>query len=518
MHNQAKVRQYIRIPVPSPSIWQRARAVVSSAVAQVRVIASRVASAVVKKVSGIRASIARVARAAMVRRPWILTRDGAKHVVEMVHAGNRAVAVRVVAWFRFQRKHAPRKISSWTRSTWRRVLRPFMRVRVVVLGIGAVVVGLVVSPVITLVILAGSGAMLVGLSRLIALLEMSDRPASRVVLVAIEWIVQAGLIAVHIAAAAVVVALCLVSMAFAVTEVFELVLRYFDVASAASVAALAFFALTANWGLAFVEIAWLAFIHTDKRRARTPSQERQAIPLIRIDAERAWVGNPETANVSEGSLVVFASVEKAMERSHTRTGKCMGCDLDDGGARFGIGNLSMLCSTCFSYLVEDELVSAAEDGKVSAEDVMSAIGGGIEVPASVIIASGARLKSTRIDLDVEDITCRSAASSQSERDPSKIYWAETAWWFDGRGNRRARRWHGFVAGNVTAKVDYAHDREVRGFYVVEPCRFTSLARGMGPYRTLRHAQEIAADEISDARKGDAFSPPAVLEGSLRSVS
>jgi hypothetical protein len=503
MHNQARVLQYIPVmqgrtrctnTLPTPSIWQRARAAVSSAVAKVRVVVARVVAVVAKKATGARASIARVARAAVVGRPWIMTCAGAGHAASLV--------------------------SSWCQDTWRRVVRPFMRVRVAVIGIGAVVVGLVAAPVATLVILAGCGAALVGLSRLIAALDASDRAAARVVLMVIEYAARAGRVVAYVAATAVVVALCLVSAAFAATEVLELVLRYRGVANATSLAALAFFVLTANWGLVVVETAWLALAHSDKLRARTQSQERQEIPLIRIDAERAWNGDagsardPEVLDVpavfaspedacrfgasarSESILEVFSSVDNA--KPSARTGKCEGCDLDDGSPRFGIGRLSSLCGECFSFLVEDELVCAAEDGQVSADDVTCAIGAGIRVPAVVIIASGARLRRTRVELDVEDITVRTSARALSELDASKVHWAETAWWFDARGNRRPRQWHGFVSGRVAAKVDYEHDRSARGFYVSMPTREDSpRARGMGPYRSLSYAQEIAADEVSD---------------------
>lgn len=460
MLNQARVLQFIPI-IPSasvdasPSIWRRVRVVVTSAVDKARSAVARGVSTAAKVVNVARATVARAARFLLVRRPWVLTRDGAEH------AASRA--------------------RSWCSDTWRRVVRPFMRVRVVALGIGAVVVGLAVSPVTTLVALASCGAVLVGLSRLIAALEESEHAGARPVLKCIEagaWVLLA---AAYAMTAGIIAALCLVSVAFAVTEVLELALRYFDVENAAAAAALAFFVLTANWGLAFVEIAWLAFARTDERRARAPSQERQAIPLIRIDAERAWSGD---------STVDAVLVDETPRVA--RTSACMGCDLDDNGVRFGIGKLPSLCDQCFSFLVEDELVNAAEDGQVSAEDVTCALDAGIEVPASVIIASGARLRSTRVDLDVEFITCRLDARSDSERDPSKIYWAETAWWFDGRGNRRARQWHGFVTGLVAAKVDYEHDRGARGFYV-------RLPREMGPYRALSSAQEAAADEVSDAR-------------------
>ncbi len=485
---RSKDRQYIPTmparPAPSPSLWQRLRSVASSAIATVRTTAGRVVAFVTRKTTGARRALARVARAAMVRRPWVLTRDGVKHVAETVHMGNRAAAVRVANWFRFQRKYAPRKVSSWTKDTWRRVIHPFMRVRVTVLGIGAVVVGLAVAPMTTLAVLAACGAMLFGLSRLIRRLEDVDHSAARAALCVIEIAAQVLCVAAYIAAGAIVLAFSAASAAFAVTEVLELVLRYLDVPFAVSLAALTFFVLTANWGFGAIEVAWLVLVHETKaptQATRSHAQDRQAIPLIRVGADHAW-NDDQIADEAAHDAVRPVQVAK-----------CMGCDLEDAGPRFGFGNMTSLCSDCFEYLAEDELVLAVDRGEVSAKDVAAAVQAGVKVPAYVVITTGARLRNTRIDLDREAITCRTKARVLSEQDPSRIHWAETAWWFDGRGERRARRWHGFVDGHVATFVEYKHEKDVRGFY-------TEI--GDVRFKTLSGAQDAAADEIADRKYED----------------
>lgn len=475
---RSKDRQYIPTmpapPAPSPSPWQRLRGVASAAIAAVRSAAARVVALVVRKATGARRALVRVARAAMVRRPWILTRDGAQD------AASRA--------------------AGWCRTTWRRVIHPFMRVRVAVLGIGAVVVGLAVAPVVTLASLAGFGVALLGLSWLIRRLDDVDHPAARVVLRAIEIAAQVLRVVAYAAAGAAVIAISAASAAFAVTEVLELVLRYLDVPFAASLAALAFFVLTASWGLVAVEVAWLALVHEAKiptRVARSRSQDRQAIPLIRIDAERAWDGDETVeSSVADGEAQeTMGMIDDTDEddAQPTQATKCMGCDLDDASPRFGLGAMTSLCGQCFEYLVEDELIAAADRGEVSARDVVAAVRAGIPVPAYVVITTGARLRNTRIDLDREAITCRTEARIISEQDPSRIHWAETGWWFDSRGGRRARRWHGFVSGRIATSVEYQHEKDLRGFYfVVEGDSWTSSC-----FKTLAGAQDAAADEISD---------------------
>ena len=465
-------RQYIpTMPAaPAPSLWQRLRGAASAVAATIRSVSARVAAIVVRKVTGARAAVSRVARAAMVRRPWVLTRDGAQYAVT--------------------------RASSWCRTTWRRVIRPFMRVRIVVLGIGVVVVGLAVVPVATLATLAVCGAALIGLSHAIARLEASSRSVAGVVLRMIETVAQVLYVAAYVAAGVAVLAISAVSAAFAVTEVLELVLRYFDVPLAAALATLGFFVLTASWGFAIGEIVWLAMVYEEEVLARSKrfrSADRRTMPMIRIDADRAWDGD-KIVHIVPGSAEPLATNEEIqdtmdmIDKTEPQATKCVGCDLDDASPRFSLGSMTLLCRECFACLVDDELILAADRGEVSAEDVIVAIRAGISVPAYVVIASGARLRSTRIDLDREAITCRTGARAQSEQDPSRVYWAETGWWFDGRGGRRARRWHGFVAGRVATSVEYRHERDVRGFYTqVGDVRF----------KTLSGAQDAAADEIAD---------------------
>lgn len=512
-------RQYIpTMPAkPAPSLWQRVRSAASTAVAAVRSVGARVGAFVARKATGARATLSRVARAVMTRRPWVLTRQGADH--------------------------AATRVTVWCRDTWHRVVRPFMRVRVTALGIGAAVIGLVAAPITTLTIMAGAGAALLGLSRLISVLEDSDRPAAHVALVVIEYAAQALRAVAYVVAGGVVIALSAVSMPFAVTEIAELVMRYLDVPHATSFAALAFFVMTASWGLAVIEVAWLAFVHdfaSPIRVTKSRAGQRQVIPLIRIDADRAWNGDKCTeCGVNDASFESLGAhgssrfsmcrdcVEASKEPMATeeemqelvdvidaravdvaRNAKCEGCDLDDRSPRFRIGNMSSLCGDCFKCLVDDELITAADRGEVSAEDVLAAARAGIQVPAYVIIATGARLRSTRIDLDREAITCRTEARILSEQDTSKIHWAETGWWFDARGSRRARRWHGFIAGRVAAIVEYEYQKDSRGFYAFIDGAWLAQA-----YKTLRGAQDAAVDEIGDRAYVAAFDtqPPARVQ-------
>lgn len=559
---RSKDRQYIpTMPAkPAPSLWQRLRGAASVAVSAVRSAGARVVAFVARKATGARAALSRVVRKAMVHRPWILTRDGAKDAVSCVTHRGRIMRRRAASLARTVRaslvfrpwiltrdgaQDAVSRATEWCRTTWSRVIRPFLHVRVVALGIGAVVIGLSTAPVATLTVLAGCGAALVGLSRLIEHLEGSVRPSACVVLRVIEAAAQALRVVVYVAAGAAVLAIGAASAAFAVTEVLELVLRYLDVRLAVSVATLAFFVLTASWGLVLAEIAWLALVHERKpssRATRADSGEHQAIPLIRIDAERAWNGDAvvdivpgtavpmATAAEMQETLNMTKHVERAVNAGfqvpahvlpatmlkacaqavRVDTAKCMGCDLDDRSPRYRIGNMSSLCGTCFEYLVEDELVAAADRGEVSAEDVTAAVRAGISVPAYVVIVTGARLRSTRINLDIEDITCHTEARALSEKDLSKVHWAETGWWFDGRSNRRARRWHGFVSGRIAVMVEYQHEKDSRGFYVVA----SDSSWDRGPFRKLETAQDAAADEISDRQLAQ---PPQGIGGAFVGV-
>lgn len=490
---------------PTSSLWQRVCRAASSVVQTVRAASARALSFVVRKTAGARKAIRQVARAAMTRRPWVLSREGAKHALD--------------------------QSITWGRDTWVRVVRPFMRVRVAVLGIGGVVIGLVVAPITTLTVIAGTGAALIGLSRLVEVLEGSARPGARIALLVLEYVAQVSRVLAYAVTAGVVAGICIISVPFALTEIAELVLRYLEVPHAASLATLAFFVMTANWGLSMVEVAWLAFIH-DGNRTAVPAVTASAVPLIRTDCDTCGVNEASHeslgAHGGAGASLCMDCVEERSEPLATEeemqetfdiidagsarivpSSTCEGCGKVDANPRFGIGNMSALCGECFKYLLDDELIMAANQGSISAEDVQAAIRVGIQIPAYVIIATGARLRSTRIDLDREAITCRTEARVRSEQDVSKIHWAETAWWFDGRGGRRARRWHGYVAGRDVTYIEYKHEKDVRGFYTdVGDIRF----------KTLAGAQECAADEVSDRMRTKVEGPRMNVQLTQKAVS
>lgn len=478
------------IPVIRVSFWGRIRNTVSSVAARIASVVKRTAARVVRTtkavavgtarttkavVLGTGVAIARVARAAMVRRPWVLTRDGAKQAVSSA--------------------------ASWCNNTWHRVLRPFLQIRVAALAVGAVTVGLFVAPVVTVAITAGCGLVLVAAAKLILVLEKvaDTSSAARTTLKVIEVLVQIGRVLVYAATAAFVVAASCVSMVFLATEVLELVLRFLNVPNAFYIALITSCVLTGNWFFAaFAALAMMPVpsfspftvemeIEEPVAKAASYASERQEIPVIHdiIDTEVTVSSSP-----------------------------CMGCDRSDGGPRFSAGKLAELCHECFSFVVQDELIKAAESGQVSAENVEDAIRQGVSVPAAVIIASNAHPHHMRVQLDLEDITCRMGASvrAHSEADHTKIFWLETAWWFDGRGVKKPVQWHGFVKGFVETFIVFEHAKHQRGFYAMSIAVEGEGSWSEGPFRTLFRAQEIAADEISDraitARQaaGDVSSP------------
>jgi len=358
------------------------------------------------------------------------------------------------------------QVGKWLKDAWVRGVKPFVRVRMAAVAVGATVVALVAAPVATVVWFSVAGLALLGVAKGIARLEAGGHTT---LLGVIEAVARAAYWALFAITVGVVLFLSITSLVFAVTELFELVLRLADVTRAVSIAALAFFVLTGNWAFAVLEAGWLGYVTQDARKTRSAAQRRQEIPTLK-----------------------FIDVDGSESRSDMSV--CEGCGVMDGGGRYrALGMSSALCDSCFACWAEDELITAADAGLLNPYEVEVAVESGVNVPAYVVIKSGAKLRSVRIDLDREAVTCRTKARIDSKGDASKIHWAETAWWFDGRGNKRARRWHGFVDGVIRSVISYEHARDIRGFYVMEP---SGESRA---YHTLEGAQMTVATLISDAR-------------------
>lgn len=358
------------------------------------------------------------------------------------------------------------KAVAWTKATWKRVLKPFLKVRVLALAILAFVVGLFVAPVATLIVTAATGAALYALSFGIEALEASNSKGARIALRGIELLMAFLKGAAYALTAAVTLAFCMLSLTFALTEALELVLRYYEVVGAAHIANAVFFVLNGSWVFAVIAV------------------------ISALARRRASAGRSLRRSVDEQDVV------SAGGNRRVRLPKCTACGADDGGARFALHGRRGICGDCFEQLTREDALEAARKGRLTQREYDLAVEHGMtpdgDVQRAIVEASKRRYQALLSD-EINALPQKAA----SESDSTKVHWAETAWWHDDKGAPHVRKWLGFVAGAVVAAVEYNHraaDNRYRASLVAKP---GADGKKLGGYRTLAKAFEVVWDALSD---------------------
>lgn len=355
------------------------------------------------------------------------------------------------------------KLGVWLDDTWTRVVKPFLNIRMAAFAIIGFIVGLATAPIATLLVVAGAGAFLFALSYGIEALEHSTKTAARWTLALLEGFVRCLKAAAYILTASLTLLLCAVSVPFLLTEVLELVLRYFDVANAVSISALVFFVLTGNWLLVGLEVAWLAY-----RKAPAPEVLRR---------------RPEQQPVAASA-----------GNRRVKLPKCTACGSDDDGPRLSLRRHKGLCSECFEALVEEDAIKAAKQGKITKKDLEVAIEAGAAPSDAIVAAVIEQPRSSYRSLSRVQVMDLSQAHLSAE-DASKVYWAEVAWWHDDKGAPHVRKWVGFVAGQIAAQVEYNHRGQRDRYRAVAYVQNKRTV--LGAFGTLTRAQEAVGDALSD---------------------
>jgi len=512
------------------SFWQRAK---NRALDIAKRIASPVKAAAVKTATTVKRAAKAVVAKVRGTKAAVRTKFGAKTKFEAeLRAAKRAEkTARLQARF----KTATSSAGSWIRDTWNRVLKPFLKLRGVVFGIVFGIVGLVAAPLTTILVVFGTGAFLWSLSYLVEHLESSTSRSARFALKAIEAVAQLIKGLVYVATFALTIAFCATSVAFAVTEVLELVLRYFDVEGAVWLSSVAYFVLTGNWAfLALIGLMTLMTLKSNKEAVRPRSVDQQTVKApqhnrrTKIEKAKGW-DKVETAGGSiphadEPRQFVFADAEIAEAQTRVdhwkaelknvekvardvarntpaeprcvKLPKCTACGIDDGGARYGLRNHKGICGECFKKLDEEDALKAAKKGKLTKADLGKMREAGVKVPAKVVEAVKNQPANCRVTLTLEEISNLSAVAN-SRDDLSKVYWAETAWWYDRNGTPHVREWLGFVDGKSVACVEYQHEKANRGYAAWVLAEQKDDDRKVGVFHTLTKAHEVLADELSD---------------------
>jgi hypothetical protein len=176
--------------------------------------------------------------------------------------------------------------------------------------------------------------------------------------------------------------------------------------------------------------------------------------------------------------------------------KCTACEQDAAGGRYGLHHNKGLCHACFSALVEEDLLKAVRQGKVTKAEVEFAERHGVKVPAEARRALNAQPVSRRVTLSTFEVSQLSARYLSAD-DASKVYWAEISWWYDGRGIPHVREWLGFVAGESVASIDYDHDRKNRGYTAWLLGKVEHEDKKLQTFDKLESAKSLIAKELSD---------------------
>lgn len=359
------------------------------------------------------------------------------------------------------------RATRWTRETWVRVLRPFLRLRM----IGFVTIGLAVgafaSPLATIVAMVVVGALLLGLGSVAAAVETSTSAAGRVFLRVLDAIMTSIGVAVYAATALLTIVVSVASLPLLLTEVLELVLRYYDVRGAFFIAAGVWAVLTGSWWFLGIDVASYALT--------SPVLEARAI-------------------------------EDRVMASNTRRVKlppCTACGSEDDGPRLNLRawdkeakkrvRVEGLCHTCFAALANEDALEAAKRGQITEKDLEVAIDTESAPKAEVVQAILKQPKHKFVWLTDAERSNLSAAINSID-DLSKPYWAEVARWYDGHGKPHGRKWDAFVAGRAVARVSYEHDRHRKG-HTVE--YFVLDRKDETTFKRLEEAQEAVNFALSD---------------------
>lgn len=382
------------------------------------------------------------------------------------------------------------RVKPIVKRAWTVALRPFLGGVIAGASLGVLVVGALVAPATTVLMLLVGGGMFVLLARGVKHLEDSAHVSrfSRVMLNVFEVIGQALRALAYAGAALLAIATCAVSLPFAVFSVLALTLAYFDVRGGGTIAFLAWCVLSGSWGFGLLWLMWRGASRLSFKQAAADvvdvpeySEIRRRPPVEHAHVLRA----NHVAVGTEGVTHIYAEADAALAEMATENVEnahaCDACGTTKGALRVRSNAVSfttvggenfgkphepsnaMLCSDCYDAECEDNAIALTGVSlrKRSVNVVINAAGHA-DLPEAVA----------------------------SKADTSQVFWAVTAWWRDRKGHHHDRQWDCFHDGKSIATVTYDHTRKVY--------RATALGKFLGTKTGLGVAQRLAADAYNDA--------------------
>lgn len=456
--------------------------IISKAVAA-KLVAKRVATAIAKPVRTAAAKVVVTARAVV----STVTVATVRTVVSRPRALRAYFGVRLFA-----------------ARLWHRAVRPLLRAMVFAIAITvafvAIVAGLTLAPVATILIYLGVMACFFAAARGLHALEQRaatiEGMTARRVLNALDVVARIFKVLAYGAAAVTTVALCVTSWSFAVFVVLDLVLSFFEVRGATTIAFLVSCIVSGQWVLAVSWVLWRSLrggVISDQPRI-VPSDDVPAYSEIRRepvehadvlhrdavevrpsdapDAPETWTrGNHLIAKGTEefwgtADDVPFVVHDDADEGRFVPVTHLLTCTACGEGrvnlvlSRAKPGDASVqayVCEECYAAEDEHAEVAAIRHTGVSLKARSCEVHlnqAGIEnsnaFSLSKAIASGALTVEQRASL---------AHLDWAEGDDIGI-WMPVAWWRDRKGNPHKREWVCLYDGIEVARVRHEHRRNV----------------------------------------------------------
>lgn len=415
---------------------------------------------------------------------------------------------------RIAMKVAPRIYKFWTLS-----LRPMLHAMMVAFAITGFAVAITIAPVFMTVVILGCAALAFaaayGLKRL-ELREVAGSRAAHIALNIIEGVAQFMRAVAYVVTGAAIVAMCTVSVPFAIFVVLDLVLSYFEVRGATTIAFLASCIASGHWAVAIVWLMWRGMrggVITERsvpeysEIRRTPVEasdvlraKKDITPAMAPNNPELWTrGNHLRATGTEelwgtewdvpSQFVVHENADEGRavpvqgwDAAVTNEKHCVACGTDKGAMRIRSMNVPFvtvganqgtpredqprewLCSTCFGLECED--VALALTG-VSLDKMSTEV----------------RLNKTGIE--------HSPEHAASVFEAENFVWLVSGWWRDKAGTQHAREHSCLVNGKVVATVVKDHRRNV--------FRATVLGKlvDSGVTKTLETAKYAAQSDLND---------------------
>lgn len=357
------------------------------------------------------------------------------------------------------------------RRAWSVALRPFLRGVAAGLAFFGLIVGALVAPLATVLALVVAAGLMFLLARVVrSAEEIADRSRfARIVLVVFEIIGRTVQVLFYAVAALATVALCSVSWPFAIYAVLALVLAYFDVRGAGTIAFLAWCALSGAWALGILWLLWRAAARIPARQVPEYSEIRRE-PLVHEDVlrreptdqvEHVAKGTEEVADLVEHDIACAAcgSRERSMRVRSNDVAIVTG---GTGKGKPGQASTDMLCASCYDAECED----------------------------IALTTTGVSLHQRSVLVQLNEIGRSMLPEvAASKADPTNLFWAPTAWWRDRRGHCHERQWDCFAGGKLVASVIYDHQRRV--------FRASVLGQFKGTKSTEGQAKRLASDTLLD---------------------